>query len=87
MDTAIYECDWYSSPLPFKKLVLMFLIRCRKPIIVHAKPFYQLNLALLAHVRLWTANEDKPFIKIIALIFQITRSIYVMLTMVRQFFD
>lgn len=64
METAIYECDWYSSPMPFKKLVLMFLIRCRKPIIVHAKPFYQLNLALLAHVRQWTTNVDQPVIKI-----------------------
>lgn len=50
MEVAIYECDWHSAPIPFRKMVLMFLSRCKTPIIIHAKPFYKLNLAQLAQV-------------------------------------
>lgn len=51
MEVAIYECNWYSAPLQFKKLLLMFMLRCRKPVIVRGKPFYKLDLELLARVR------------------------------------
>lgn len=50
MEVAIYDCDWYSAPIAFRKMVLMFLIRCHKPTLVHAKPFYELNLAQLTNV-------------------------------------
>lgn len=51
MEEAIYECNWYTAPIPFKKLVYMFMIRCKKPITVAAEPFYKLNFALLTRVR------------------------------------
>lgn len=50
MDVAIYECDWHSAPFAFRKLVLMFLIWCKKPIQVKAAPFYELNRPLIALV-------------------------------------
>lgn len=50
MEIAAYDCNWLSGSLEFKKLLLMFLIRCQKPIIVEARPFYLLNFMLLARV-------------------------------------
>lgn len=50
MEVAIYDCDWYSAPPAFRKLVLMFMIRCKKPITVQARPFYAMNFSLLTRV-------------------------------------
>lgn len=50
MEVAIYDCDWHSAPFAFRKLVLMFLIRCKKPIQIKATPFYELNRPLIALV-------------------------------------
>lgn len=50
MEVAMYDCDWYSAPPPFRKLILMFMIRCKRATTVEAKPFYRLNFALLMKV-------------------------------------
>lgn len=52
VEVAIYECDWHSAPMEFRTLVLMFLQRCKKPIIVSAKPFYEISSTQLAKVNL-----------------------------------
>lgn len=59
VEVAIYDCDWYSAPLPFRRLVLMFMVRCKKPITVRAKPFYTMNLLLLSRVSGLGQRNDK----------------------------
>lgn len=49
---AIYECYWDDAPIRFKKLMLLFQIRCERPLIVDLKPFFALNLELLLRVSL-----------------------------------
>lgn len=83
MDVAIYECDWHSAPFAFRKLVLMFLIRCKKPIQVKAAPFYELNRPLIALV----SDHYVLIVNIKRLTFQITRRIYGMVTLGRQFLN
>lgn len=50
MRVAIYECDWYSAPIPFRKLVLNVLTRCSHETLFRANPFYDLDLLLLTRV-------------------------------------
>lgn len=81
LEAAVYECDWYSAPRPFKKLVLMFLIQCQQPIGIDAKPFYKFDLMLLARVRR-IVGDDKALTRNS---FQVVNKIYQILTLVRQF--
>lgn len=52
---AIYECNWYDAPIIFRKMIIMFQIRMQTPVVVHAKPFYELNFAQLGIVSLLLA--------------------------------
>lgn len=47
---AAYSCEWYSAPLNFQKLLLMFLIRCQHETIIDIRPFFVLNYSLLTKV-------------------------------------
>lgn len=47
---GIYECDWYSAPIPFRKLVLNVLTRSTKDTLLSASPFYDVDLLLLTRV-------------------------------------
>lgn len=49
---GIYNCDWYSAPIPFRKLVLNVLTRCTKDTIFEAYPWYVLDFELLKRVGL-----------------------------------
>lgn len=83
MEVAIYDCDWYSAPLPFKRLVLMFMVRCKKPITVRAKPFYTMNLLLLSRVSGLGQRNDK-ILEVAVL--QMTNNVYMMVAVAREFF-
>lgn len=51
MGVAIYSCDWLTASVPFKKMVIHFLIQSMRPIGIDLKPFYHnLNLMALAKV-------------------------------------
>lgn len=52
MQVGIYECDWYTAPIPFQKLVLNVLTRCTRDKIFQASPFYDLDLQLLTRVNI-----------------------------------
>lgn len=47
---GIADCDWYSAPIPFRKLVLNVLTRCTREVNFRASPFYDLDLVLLTRV-------------------------------------
>lgn len=47
---GIYDCDWYTAPLPFRILVLNVLTRGSRSTIFRASPFYDLDLPLLTNV-------------------------------------
>lgn len=47
---GISECDWYSAPIPFRKLVVNVLIRCTHETLFRASPFYDVDLLLLTRV-------------------------------------
>lgn len=88
MEVAIYDCEWYSAPPRFRKLMLMFMIRCKRPTTVEAKPFYQLNFALLMKVCFgWTALErDKKGDRLIESYFQMTNNVYMVAALARKLF-
>lgn len=47
---GVYDGDWYSAPIPFRKLVLNVLTRCSRDTLFSASPFYDLDLLLLTRV-------------------------------------
>lgn len=47
---AAYNCEWYSAPIPFRKLILMLLIRCGRESKLEAKPFFEMDFVLLMKV-------------------------------------
>ena len=50
MREAVYNCEWYSAPLQFQKLVLNMLIRTTEEVQFEAYPFFLFNIELLAKV-------------------------------------
>ena len=53
LKAAIYECDWHSAPVAFKRVLLLFMTQCSEPVGIDARSFYaQLNLALFGRVSL-----------------------------------
>lgn len=48
---AAYECEWYAAPVPFRKLILLLLIRCGRPSKLSC-PFFEMNFVLLGKVGL-----------------------------------
>lgn len=48
--SALYDCEWYSAPMPFQKLILNLLTRTMQIEHFEAQPLYQLNLDLLGRV-------------------------------------
>lgn len=47
---AAYNCQWYEAPLPFRKLVLMLLIRSTVEVKLDAKPFFEMDYVLFKKV-------------------------------------
>lgn len=41
--TSLMASNWTDAPLKYRKLMLMFMIRCSHPMTVHGKPFYSIN--------------------------------------------
>lgn len=50
VQVAAYDCEWYAAPIPFRKLVLMLLIRCSRESTMDARPFFDMDFVLLAKV-------------------------------------
>lgn len=42
--------NWTDAPLRYRKLMLMFLVQCHRPMEVQAKPFYDINLHAFSDV-------------------------------------
>lgn len=50
VEKAAYNCNWYDASIPFRKLVLMLLIRCNVESKFEAKPFFEVDLVLVSKV-------------------------------------
>ena len=84
LEVAIYDCRWYDAPIRFRKLMITFLIMCKRPIVIHAKPFYELNLEQLSSVGGGGYPQTEVESKQSHLSLQITKSIYIMITLAMQ---
>lgn len=63
---AAYDCEWYAAPIPFRKLILMLLIRCGRESKMDAKPFFEMDFELLMKVM-------KSAYAIVAVVLNMTR--------------
>lgn len=79
---AIYDCNWYSAPIPFQKLVLNMLTRTMTETKFEAYPLFDLNFELLARVKF------EQFLAMIMfhnkLFFQVVKRTYSLIAVLRK---
>ena len=52
LEVAIYNCEWYSAPIPFKKMVLQFMAGFTTTLGINAEHYYPtFDLMFLAKVK------------------------------------
>lgn len=59
LEVAIYNCEWYSASIPFKKMLLQFMTGFTTTQGIHAEPYYPtFDLMLLAKVKsvIWNSS-------------------------------
>lgn len=54
---SLYKCKWSDAPRQFRKILFMFMIRCRRNVEIDAKPFYDVNISTFTDVR--SVKSDK----------------------------
>lgn len=50
VDEALYHCNWITMPHKMQKLILIYKIRCMRPVNIHCEPFFVFNSEQLVDV-------------------------------------